>query len=65
MERFGGGRLESVDMFAENGENVGNTGYGDDEDMFNVEDDLELVKALEQTGELNNEMEFEEEVSRM
>ena len=59
MERFESGRLESVDMFADSGENVAN---GDEEGMFDEGDELELLKALEQTGEFNNEMEFEEEV---
>ena len=64
MERFVGDRLESVDIFADSGENVGDTGYDQDEDMFDAEDDLELVKALEETGELLTEMEYEEEVSQ-
>ena len=59
MERLESGRLESVDMFADSGENVTN---GDEEDMFDEGDELELLRALEQTGEFNNEMEFEEEV---
>ena len=57
MERFDGRRFGSEDMFVDSCENIN----VDDEDMFDVEEDADLVRALEETGQFENEMEFEEE----
>ena len=62
MERFGGDRLESVDMFADSGEKDGDFFNAEEDDMFDEGDELELLQALEHTGEFDNEMEMEEEV---
>ena len=49
MERLVKGRIESVDMFTDSGDNLNK----DEEDMFGEEDDLELIEALEHTNDFN------------